>query len=439
MEKEQLCALDTSYILDFEDVFSQLKNICIPLTVLEELDGHKNSEHPQNSFRARKFIKQMMNIVERNEKETIGGWRVIYKNVNGEKLIFLTDPSPSDSRNDKKILNSILDSMSFLQEYEVILYTNDSTMFVEASLSNIQVKSSIVKSTKINQNFPSVVTIAIENENLEELYRNKTTPHSQDNLIENQSLVVHSDMDEKKSALGIYQKDRKQIQLVENYTKKLHSSKNSLYYNWITPKNKEQTLCFHYLFDKDIKLVTLAGRSGTGKTLCALSTGLYQVLEEGKYDKLIIARPIVPMGRDLGFLPGSLQDKLDPWIQPIKDNLLHIMGQKEEVEVCLENEIIEIEALTYLRGRSMPRIFMIVDEIQNLSPHEIKTIVTRMGEGSKLVLTGDIEQIDNKLLNEQTNGLSYLIDKFRGQKTHGHVTLTKGERSELATLASKLL
>lgn len=214
----------------------------------------------------------------------------------------------------------------------------------------------------------------------------------------------------------------------------------------LKPRNLEQRFALDLLFDDDIKLVTLAGTAGGGKTLLALAAGMQLTLEgTSKYDRLIISRPVQPVGKDIGFLPGTLQEKMDPWIAPIKDNLDHLCRNKRSrrdepyLDLLLRNKKIEIEAITYIRGRSIPDTYLIIDEAQNLSLHELKTIITRVGDGTKIVLTGDIEQIDNNHVDMYSNGLTHAIEAFKEHKISGHVTLMRGERSALATLASKIL
>jgi PhoH-like ATPase len=213
----------------------------------------------------------------------------------------------------------------------------------------------------------------------------------------------------------------------------------------LRPRNKEQSFAFDLLLDDSIRLVTLIGKAGTGKTLLALATGLKKATEEGTYKRLLVSRPIMPLGRDLGFLPGDVDEKLNPWMQPIFDNLelLFSSGQKARdgrgfVEL-LENGTVQVEPLTYIRGRSLPHQYLIVDEAQNLTPHEVKTIITRCGEGTKIVLTGDPHQIDNPYVDHASNGLSVVAARFKSEKIAGHVVLTKGERSALAELAANLL
>ena len=214
----------------------------------------------------------------------------------------------------------------------------------------------------------------------------------------------------------------------------------------VRPRNKEQNFAMNLLMDPNVKVLSLVGRAGSGKTLCALAAGLEQVLEppnsseDVRYRKLIVSRPIEPMGRDIGFLPGTLEEKMDPWISPIRDNLEYLMGaDKKTLDMYLENGIIEIEALTYIRGRSIANAYIIIDECQQLTQHEVKTILTRVGEGTKIILTGDVEQIDNVYVDEISNGLTYAVEKFKPYDVSGHITLLKGERSKVASLAAKIL
>lgn len=220
----------------------------------------------------------------------------------------------------------------------------------------------------------------------------------------------------------------------------------------IMSRNTEQTLAMDLLLDDDVRFVTLTGGAGTGKTLLALAAGMNKVFQEERYDKLLVARPIVPMGKDIGYLPGEKDEKLSAWMQPIFDNLEYLLSTRgsafqspesisteQRLERLLADGKLMLEALTYIRGRSIPNQFMIVDEAQNLTPHEVKTIISRAGEGTKLILTGDIEQIDNPYLDSASNGLSYSIERLKGAGIVGHVTLRKSERSELASLAAERL
>jgi PhoH-like ATPase len=223
----------------------------------------------------------------------------------------------------------------------------------------------------------------------------------------------------------------------------------------IQPRNREQSFALDLLLDPAVPLVTLVGKAGTGKTLLALAAGLHQVADERLYERLLVTRPVISLGKEMGFLPGDLEEKMAPWMQPIIDNLDFLLGGEEGAgpqggrggQRGPRNSwadlkgmgLLEVEAISYIRGRSIPRQFMVVDESQNLTPHEVKTIVTRVGEGTKIVFTGDPYQIDNPYVDAESNGLTWLVERFKGQPLAGHVSLLRGERSELAELAANLL
>ncbi len=220
----------------------------------------------------------------------------------------------------------------------------------------------------------------------------------------------------------------------------------------IMPRNAQQTMALDLLLDDEIKLITLLGSAGTGKTLLAIAAGMHKVFNEERYDKLLVARPIMPMGRDIGYLPGTKDEKLGAWMQPIFDNLTYLLSTRgvgpqhaesrpaeQRIEQMIAGGQLVLEPLTYIRGRSIPHQFIIVDEAQNLTPHEVKTIVSRVGEGTKIILTGDIGQIDNPYLDSASNGLSFMVERLKGHNIVGHITLQKSERSELASLAAERL
>ena len=258
-------------------------------------------------------------------------------------------------------------------------------------------------------------------------------PDQNKKLFPNQYIILTGKADPKKSAVCRFVNYNTPLRKVYTYKDIWGLSAN----------NKEQKFAMDLLFDKNINIVSLTGQAGTGKTLIAAACGLEQVLNstrsQGGYDKLIITRPVQPLGRDIGFLPGTLEEKMMPWIAPIRDNLEHLFGDRTALDMQLEQGIIEIEAMTYIRGRSISNAFMVVDEAQNLTPHELKTIITRVGHGTKLILTGDIQQIDNSYVDAVSNGLTYAVEKFKEYEISGHVSLIKGERSKLATLASEIL
>ena len=258
-------------------------------------------------------------------------------------------------------------------------------------------------------------------------------------FLEKEDIVLHShqfvmlvsNQNQKKTALAKFINYNLPLSPVVEYNK-----------IWgLKPRNKEQMFGLNILMDPNIPIITMTGKAGCGKTLLAIAAGLEQIMEENKrYKKLVVSRPVQPVGKDIGFLPGTLEEKMSPWLMPIQDNLEFLLGDnKETIELLYENGTIEVEALTYIRGRSISNAFIIIDEAQNLSIHELKTIITRVGENTKIILTGDIEQIDNVYLDSLSNGLSYAIEKFKEHELAGHISLMKGERSKVATLAAKIL
>jgi PhoH-like ATPase len=243
--------------------------------------------------------------------------------------------------------------------------------------------------------------------------------------------MLVSNANEKKSALARYINPHVPLEKVQEY-------KDGIW--GVRARNKEQSFALDILMNPGVPIISLVGRAGCGKTLCAIAAGMEQCLGSKDYSKLIVSRPVQPMGKDIGFLPGTLEEKMMPWLAPIRDNLEFLMGgDKNMLDMYFDKGVIEIEALTYIRGRSISNAFIIIDEAQNLTSHELKTIITRVGEGTKIVLTGDIEQIDNAYIDQTSNGLTYAVEKFKSYDLAGHVTLRRGERSKVATLAAKIL
>ena len=243
----------------------------------------------------------------------------------------------------------------------------------------------------------------------------------------NEFIMLISNSNSKKTALAKFVNEITQIKKVNNITA------------WQTkPRNKEQQFALNLLMDDKIPVVSLIGKAGSGKTLLALAAGLEQTLgSESKYKKIVVTKPVEPVGKDIGFLPGTLEEKMMPWLAPIQDNLQFLMGDdRMTLDLYQEKGQIEVEAMTFIRGRSISNAFIVIDEVQNMTQHEIKTVLTRVGEGTKIVLTGDVEQIDNMYIDATNNGLSYVVEMLKDEDITGHVTLTKGERSKVATIAA---
>jgi len=244
--------------------------------------------------------------------------------------------------------------------------------------------------------------------------------------------MLISNSNDKKTALARFQNYNAPLQKIVKSNKKVWSTE---------PRNKEQQFAFDLLLDPDIPVISLVGKAGSGKTLLALAAGLEQTFGQNSiYKKIVVTKPVEPVGKDIGFLPGSMEDKMLPWLAPIQDNLQFLMGDdKATLELYMEKGQIEVEAMTFIRGRSISNAFIVIDEVQNMTQHEIKTVLTRVGEGTKIVLTGDIEQIDNVYIDATNNGLSYVVERLKEEQITGHVTLLKGERSKVATIAATKL
>lgn len=325
------------------------------------------------------------------------------------------------------------------KESETVLVTKDINLRIKCS--SLKIDSVDFNPIKFAESKNSIYTghkeIYLSSKEIDRLYSAGEYQLEEElykELYPNQFLTVRNSDDSSKSVLVRHCNTR-----ISPLDKML--SKKDIW--GLKPRNREQIFALDLLLDPQIKLVTLIGQAGCGKTLLALAAGMQQTLEyqkQAEYDKIIISRPIQPVGKDIGFLPGTMEEKMAPWIAPIQDNLEYLMGgDRDYFQQYMAEEKIQIEVMTYIRGRSIANAFVIIDEVQNLTPHELKTILTRVGEGTKIVLTGDIEQIDNSLIDEVSNGLTYAVEKFKQYDIAGHITLKKGERSELATLAASIL
>ena len=446
--------LDTNILLLDPNAYLKFpnKHIIIPLIVIEELDSFKR-EMTSIGKAAREIIRAI-DLLRTRGKLTEG---VKLENSSILQVFILENLEELPEGLDRVIKDNYLLSTGIklkkVYNKKVTIITKDADLRIKADVLGIHAEDyNTNHSDTIEKLYTGERIIQTTEEWIDKFYHNEELiwnvekPNFALDYIEpivvNEYITLKS---ERKSALARAHKSGRLIHIKE---KKILN---------ITPKNREQRFTIDALLDPEIQLVTIAGRAGTGKTLLALAAGLYQVLENQLYKKLLVARPVIPMGRDIGFLPGELEEKIKPWMQPIYDNLEFLLENDENEEIYQKEKIdkkrdihttldylkqigiLDVEPLTYIRGRSIPRQFIIIDEAQNLSPHEAKTIITRAGIGTKIVLTGDYYQIDHPYLNLYTNGISYTFNKMMGQPIFAHVTLEKGERSELAELASKLM
>ncbi|MCF8260003.1 MAG: PhoH family protein [Melioribacteraceae bacterium] len=436
--------LDTNVILHDPSCIQQFQenNIVIPLAVLSEIDQFKRGNQVIN-LNAREFTRTLDSLTGNaifNGGISLGKGKgklrvVITKGLHKDIHEAFREDTP-----DHRILSAAYELYKIPKSTgKVILVTKDVNLRMKAKAVGLLAEDYTTDRIKNVEELYSGKEI-VENFDDNILQKLYTAPFEvsadevfssiESERISNKYYVLRN---EHRSALANYNQDLELIRRVD---------KNNTY--GITPRNAEQTFAVDALCNPDIPLVSLTGKAGTGKTLLALASAL-QVRK--KYRQIYIARPIVPLSnKDIGYLPGDIENKLGPYMQPLWDNLKVIQDQFKEsdknhqtIQTMLKDEKLVVEPLSYIRGRSLQRIFFIVDEAQNLTPHEVKTIITRAGEGAKIVLTGDIYQIDHPYLDSQSNGLSYLIDHFMGQKLYAHINLEKGERSELAELASNLL
>jgi PhoH-like ATPase len=440
MNSRKIFVLDTSVILYDHQVLGSFEehDIAIPMTVLEELDQFKkgNSELNRN---AREFIRIMDELSGDNLlREWIplngngrGRLRVILPPGRTEELSSLAHPSVNDHR----ILSAALDLRRQMTERPVILVSKDINLRLKAR--SLELPAEDYKRVRIGDP--------------EHLYRGVSFVEVEDpdllgRLHQEGSVAPEEFLNQPPLAHHFYVLTHAQSSALAWYEPRLNRVQRVVKQNayGVQPRNAEQTFALRALLDPAVELVTLTGPAGTGKTLLALAAALEQ---RSEFRQIYLARPIVPLSsKDIGYLPGDAQTKIDPYMQPLWDNLAYIKSRFEttsrehkRIQGMIEAGKLQIIPLAYIRGRSFSRVLFIIDEAQNLTPHEIKTIITRAGEGTKIVLTGDIFQIDTPYLDARSNGLSYLIDRLKGVGLYAHVHLRKGERSELANLASELL
>lgn len=437
--------LDTSVCLTDADVLFKFDNhdIFLPLKVLEEIDGHKKRQDSVGT-NARKIIRTLDEFRSKGSLEKgirIDKGKGILKVVSFSNLKEIIFPPDLDLRHPDHLIVATAKTIQANSEgRKTIVVSRDINMRVICDSIGMPAEdyTSEKAVTSSDELYNGFEVIPFDDEIIDRYYAGEDILIDDEsiycNLHPNQYIMMVSNANEKKSALAKF----------KCYHEPLKNMVHKSLPDWkIDARNKEQSFAIDMLMNPDIKIVSLVGRAGSGKTLLAIAAGLQQTIglrpDENLYSRLIVSRPVQPLGKDIGFLPGTMEEKMLPWLMPIQDNLKFLMGDRTSLEMYMEKGKIEIEALTYIRGRSISNAFIVIDEAQNLTKHEIKTIITRIGEGTKIVLTGDVEQIDNVYVNETSNGLAHAIEKFKEYHIAGHVTFRKGERSELATLASKVL
>lgn len=426
--------LDTNVIISDPQCIRKFEEneIHIPLIVIEELDKLKKGqdEKARNARMFSRTIDKLMDKGGRTDNKLSEGVDL----KNGGKL-FVTTLLPQDIPAGINFNSLSNDDIIIWTAYKLqgILVSKDLNVRIKSDAWNIPVEDYKAARLEIesSDDLKGNRVLHLTGEQIKQFRDEEFVQFT--GTYPNEYFIIKEDINEKNSALGRYS------QRAGGIVPLIHSDPI-----WgITPRNAEQRFACDALLNDEIKLVSLLGKAGTGKTLLAVAAGLCKTLEDSIYQRILISRPIIPMGKDLGYLPGDINEKLSPWMQPIYDNLDHLFGTNQKStnqwQQLVDQGLIKIEALTYIRGRSIPSQFLIVDEAQNLSSHEIKTIISRAGEGTKIILTGDCEQIDNPYLDALNNGLTHAVDKLKQEAMTAHVELSKGERSELADIATRLL
>lgn len=428
--------IDTSVSIYDPKALSSFSNtrIIIPFTVIEELESCAKfrDESGKNASRALGNIRVLL---EQSERPSSG--QILLKN--GSELCIEVSPLVNLSNHKKQKKHLTLELLQIISQRESVVFVTKSLgRRVHAEALGIEAKDYENKCVSFQSLYRGHRKLKVANSTIEYFYKDGSIAFPSDLSplpSPNEYFFLSGDSDNY-SAVGRYSSKDNKILSLKPAPEKIWGVK---------PLNIEQRCALDLLLRDDIKLVTLMGQAGSGKTILALAAAMYQVFEKPKYNKLLVSRPIIPMGKDIGFLPGIKEAKLMHWMQPIYDNMeflfdVNNMGDfSETLHSLMETKKLEMEALTYIRGRSLPKVFMIIDEAQNLTPHEIKTIISRAGKGTKIVLTGDPTQIDSLYFDENSNGLTYLVGKFHHLPLYGHMFMTRTERSELAAAAATIL
>ncbi len=428
--------IDTNVILF--DALAIMKfgpaDVHIPISVIEEVDRFKKDqgENGRNARQFSRFIDVLRAKGPLSQGVPLDNSECIV-HVNTD-LLFQGIPTELDQEKaDNRILMTALALQKQFANVKVELISKDINLRIKADVYGIVAKDFEPANSSQEDMYEGYLELEISPEKIDSFYKDKRLETDQ-KLYANQYVIMKDTSNPNHSAIGRYSFAQKAVVPLISPTESIWG---------IHARNVEQSFAMDCLLNDEMLFVSLVGKAGTGKTLLAIAAGLHKTLDEGQFQRLLVSRPIFPMGRDIGYLPGDIEQKLNPWMQPIFDNVEFLMGADKKAsgraQELINQGMLNIEPLTYIRGRSIPKQYLIVDEAQNLTPHEIKTIVTRAGRGTKVVLTGDVYQIDNPYVDSANSGLTYAVERFRGHPIAGHVTLTKGERSELAELAANIL
>lgn len=437
MSKKKIFVLDTNIVLHDAQFYQSFgkNDLNIPHQVLEEANNYKIGHDPIN-FNAREFIRFLDNLPE---EKLFNGGASLGKGLGKIKMImdqemneFVLKNFPDKTKIDNQILNAVYCLKIANPKTEVVLVSKDVNLRMKAKY--LKLKAEDYKNDMISNVdllYKKTTTLSVEDSIIDTLFNEDEVEYQNSSLTGNEFFILNSNSS-KKTCLVFYKKGK--LHLV---------SKEKLEAFGIKPKNSEQAFVMYALLDPEITLVSIMGKAGSGKTILSLAAGL-SLLDKGDFEQILFTRQIISLGnKDIGFLPGDAKEKVSPFMKGMFDNLKVISNVHTKNDTKISNfqrdEKISIEPLFAIRGRSMPKVYFIIDEAQNLTPGEIKTIITRAGEGTKIILIGDITQIDSPANSERSNGLSHVIEKFNGQEIYSHIILQKGERSLLSELASNLL
>ncbi|PWV95446.1 PhoH-like ATPase [Paenibacillus cellulosilyticus] len=442
---KKIFVLDTNVLLhDPQAIFAFDDNeVIIPAIVLEEIDSKKRlaDELGRNARSVSRLLDGMREQGHLHEGIVLRNGGLLKVELNHRSFVRVQEMF-GEMTNDNRILavalNYDMEEREKGSNTRTVLVSKDVLVRIKADVLGLEAQDYLSDRTvSATDLYAGYSTLHVHPSVIDEFYTYRflslKSLQLSMKLYPNEFVILRDEMGTSKSALLKVSQDGVRLE-------PLYLSNDAVW--GITARNAQQRMALELLLNDDIPLVTLTGKAGTGKTLLALAAGLLKVEDEHKYKKLLIARPVVPMGKDIGYLPGEKEEKLRPWMQPIYDNLEYLFDTKKSGDIdkiLMGLGSIQVEALTYIRGRSIPGQFIIIDEAQNLTKHEVKTIVSRVGEGSKIVLMGDPEQIDHPYLDSISNGLTHIVERFKGESSSGHITLEKGERSKLAQLAADLL
>jgi PhoH-like ATPase len=423
---------DPGALFEFED-----NRVIVPIYVLEEIDKFKRdgNELGRAARTVSRTLDELRGLGQLSQGVTTKKGGVIRVAFSNARLP--AEVATTANEIDSRIVATALAVLDAEPETPCILVSKDVNLRVRADVLGLRAEDYETDRTDISELYAGVSTHQVGGDLIDALYGDGRIETFDEALGPNEFVHLVDATNPQHTGMGRVSPDRESVLPIPRRKKAVWG---------IVPRNREQQLAFELLLDDRLKLVTLVGKAGTGKTLLALAAALLKAKEEKMYERVLVSRPVFPLGKDLGYLPGTLEEKLHPWMKPIFDNLELLMGLTAEekrhgrsYEEMLDLGMLEVEPLTYIRGRSIPNQYLIVDEAQNLTPHEVKTIVTRAGENTKIVLTGDPYQVDNPYMDASSNGLVHVVNRFRGSAIAGHITLTKGERSELAEEAANRL